>query len=110
MACLRLGFGYLSRNARTRPMRWRNHVVIARAPIALCLVLIGTPALAQATEARTPTTSAGPRNAGKDPVRPASPGRIPLVAEGKVIGAIGCSGGTGDQDALICQTRADALE
>ncbi|MHB2208439.1 GlcG/HbpS family heme-binding protein [Methylobacterium sp. CM6257] len=45
-----------------------------------------------------------------DPDLAASPGGIPLVADGKVIGAIGCSGGTGDQDALICQMGADALK
>lgn len=45
-----------------------------------------------------------------DPDLAASPGGIPLIADGKVIGAIGCSGGTGDQDALICKAGADALK
>ena len=40
----------------------------------------------------------------------ASPGGIPLVSGGKVIGAIGCSGATGDQDAQACQAGADALK
>jgi uncharacterized protein GlcG (DUF336 family) len=28
----------------------------------------------------------------------------------KLIGAIGCSGGTGDQDALICKVGADMIK
>jgi glc operon protein GlcG len=40
----------------------------------------------------------------------ASPGGFPLVADGKLIGAIGCSGGTGDQDALICKVGADMIK
>jgi len=42
-----------------------------------------------------------------DPTLVASPGGFPLVEGGKLIGAIGCSGGTGDQDALICQAGAN---
>lgn len=45
-----------------------------------------------------------------DPGLVASPGGVPLVAEGKLIGAIGCSGGTGDQDATICKAAAAALK
>ncbi|GLS47053.1 GlcG/HbpS family heme-binding protein [Methylobacterium brachythecii] len=45
-----------------------------------------------------------------DPELAASPGGIPLVLDGKVIGGIGCSGGTGDQDATICKVGADALK
>jgi uncharacterized protein GlcG (DUF336 family) len=37
-----------------------------------------------------------------DPMLVASPGGFPLVENGKIIGGIGCSGGTGDQDAVIC--------
>ena len=44
-----------------------------------------------------------------DPTLVASPGGFPLVLDGKLIGAIGCSGGTGDQDALICEAGAGAL-
>jgi uncharacterized protein GlcG (DUF336 family) len=33
----------------------------------------------------------------------ASPGGIPLVEGGKIIGAVGCSGATGDQDAVACK-------
>ena len=45
-----------------------------------------------------------------DPTLVASPGGFPLVANGKLIGAIGCSGGTGDQDALICKVGADLVK
>jgi glc operon protein GlcG len=38
----------------------------------------------------------------------ASRGGIPLVEDGKIIGAIGCSGGTGSQDEAVC-TAAAAL-
>lgn len=36
----------------------------------------------------------------------ASRGGIPLVENGKIIGAIGCSGGTGSQDETICTAGA----
>jgi uncharacterized protein GlcG (DUF336 family) len=36
----------------------------------------------------------------------ASRGGIPLVDEGKIIGAVGCSGGTGSQDEAICKVAA----
>lgn len=39
----------------------------------------------------------------------ASPGGLPIILEGKLIGAIGCSGGTGPQDAVVCQAGVDAL-
>jgi glc operon protein GlcG len=45
-----------------------------------------------------------------DPGLVASPGGFPLVEGGKIIGAIGCSGGTGDQDALICKVGADMVK
>jgi glc operon protein GlcG len=38
-----------------------------------------------------------------DPTLVASPGGFPLVEGGKLIGAVGCSGGTGDQDAAVCK-------
>jgi glc operon protein GlcG len=38
----------------------------------------------------------------------ASRGGIPLVDNGKIIGAVGCSGGTGSQDEAVC-TAAAAL-
>jgi glc operon protein GlcG len=45
-----------------------------------------------------------------DPSLVASPGGYPLVMDGKIVGAIGCSGGTGDQDADICKAGADAVK
>lgn len=38
-----------------------------------------------------------------------SRGGIPLVLDGKMIGAIGCSGGTGSQDEASCKAGAAAL-
>lgn len=40
----------------------------------------------------------------------ASPGGFPLVENGKLIGAIGCSGGTGAQDAVACKAGADLIK
>lgn len=45
-----------------------------------------------------------------DPTLTASPGGFPLVENGKLIGAIGCSGGTGDQDAAICKVGAELVK
>lgn len=45
-----------------------------------------------------------------DPTLIASPGGFPLVEGGKLIGAVGCSGGTGDQDAAACKVGADMLK
>ncbi len=45
-----------------------------------------------------------------DPSLIASPGGYPLVEGGKLIGAIGCSGGTGDQDAAACKVGADMVK
>ena len=45
-----------------------------------------------------------------DPGLVASPGGFPLIENGKLIGAIGCSGGTGDQDAAICKVGADLIK
>jgi glc operon protein GlcG len=44
-----------------------------------------------------------------DPGLVASPGGFPLVEAGKLIGAVGCSGGTGDQDAAICKVGAEVV-
>ncbi len=41
-----------------------------------------------------------------DPGLVASPGGYPLVENGKLVGALGCSGGTGDQDAFVCGVGA----
>ncbi|HEV8018268.1 MAG TPA: heme-binding protein [Steroidobacteraceae bacterium] len=40
----------------------------------------------------------------------ASRGGIPIVEGGKLIGAIGCSGGTGSQDEAVCQAGVAALK
>ena len=40
----------------------------------------------------------------------ASPGGIPPVEGGKIIGAVGCSGATGDQDAVACKAGADTVK
>ena len=53
----------------------------------------------------------GHTNAGTlDPTLAASPGGFPLVEGGKLIGGVGCSGGTGDQDALVCKLGADVVK
>jgi len=39
----------------------------------------------------------------------ASRGGIPLVENGHIIGAIGCSGGTGSQDEVTCMAGADTV-
>jgi glc operon protein GlcG len=36
----------------------------------------------------------------------ASRGGIPLIEDGKIIGAVGCSGGTGSQDEVVCNAAA----
>ena len=40
----------------------------------------------------------------------ASEGGIPLVIGGKIVGALGCSGGTGQQDGQTCQAGIDAMK
>lgn len=40
----------------------------------------------------------------------ASRGGIPLLADGKLIGAIGCSGGTGSQDEVVAKAGVAALK
>jgi len=39
----------------------------------------------------------------------ASRGGIPLIEDGKLIGAIGCSGGTGSQDEVVCAAGAATI-
>jgi len=46
------------------------------------------------------------RLAGAIPVE----GGVPLVIEGKIVGAIGVSGGTSDQDGVCAQAGADTLK
>ena len=45
-----------------------------------------------------------------DPTLVASPGGFPLIENGKLIGAVGCSGGTGDQDAATCKVGAEIVK
>jgi glc operon protein GlcG len=40
----------------------------------------------------------------------ASRGGIPLIEAGKMIGAIGCSGGTGSQDEVVCKAGAATIK
>jgi uncharacterized protein GlcG (DUF336 family) len=40
----------------------------------------------------------------------ASEGGIPIAVNGQIIGAIGCSGATGQQDGVACQAGVDALK
>jgi uncharacterized protein GlcG (DUF336 family) len=40
----------------------------------------------------------------------ASRGGIPLIVAGKLIGAIGCSGGTGSQDEVVCKAGAATVK
>jgi uncharacterized protein GlcG (DUF336 family) len=40
----------------------------------------------------------------------ASRGGFPLVEAGKLIGAVGCSGGTATQDAMVCQAGAALMK
>ncbi len=39
----------------------------------------------------------------------ASRGGIPLIENGKIIGAVGCSGGTGSQDEAVCEAAAETI-
>jgi uncharacterized protein GlcG (DUF336 family) len=40
----------------------------------------------------------------------ASEGGIPIVVGGKIVGAMGCSGGTAQQDGQACQAGVDTLK
>jgi glc operon protein GlcG len=44
-----------------------------------------------------------------DPTLIASPGGFPLVENGRLIGAIGCSGAMGSQDAVACQAGVNTI-
>jgi glc operon protein GlcG len=39
----------------------------------------------------------------------ASRGGIPLIEDGRIIGAVGCSGGTGSQDEVVCKAAASVV-
>jgi glc operon protein GlcG len=45
-----------------------------------------------------------------DPNLVASPGGLPIVVDGKLIGGIGCSGGINTQDAWTCQAGINSLK
>jgi glc operon protein GlcG len=45
-----------------------------------------------------------------DPDLVASPGGLPIVVDGKLIGGIGCSGGINTQDAWTCQAGINSLK
>jgi glc operon protein GlcG len=55
-------------------------------------------------------TPAGAFASTLDPTLVASHGGFPLVEGGKIIGAIGCSGATGDQDGVACKAGADTVK
>ncbi len=40
----------------------------------------------------------------------ASRGGIPLIEDGRIIGGIGCSGGTGSQDEMVCTAGAGTIK
>ena len=40
----------------------------------------------------------------------ASEGGIPIVVDGKIIGAMGCSGATGAQDGQVCKVGIDTIK
>jgi uncharacterized protein GlcG (DUF336 family) len=40
----------------------------------------------------------------------ASRGGIPLIEQGKIIGAIGCSGGTDSQDEVVCKAGVAVIK
>jgi glc operon protein GlcG len=40
----------------------------------------------------------------------ASRGGIPVIEGGRIVGAVGCSGGTGSQDEVVCRAGADAVK
>jgi uncharacterized protein GlcG (DUF336 family) len=70
-----------------------------------------------AAEFRRPTKVFADAVSGSPPALPiltlgaiAVEGGIPLLANGKVIGAIGCSGGTAAQDGQVCRVGADTIK
>jgi uncharacterized protein GlcG (DUF336 family) len=44
-----------------------------------------------------------------DPDIVTAPGGIPIVVDGKLVGGIGCSGGTGLQDDVVCEAGLAAI-
>jgi uncharacterized protein GlcG (DUF336 family) len=70
-----------------------------------------------AAEFRRPTKVFADAVSGSPPVLPiltlgaiAIQGGLPVVSNGKVIGAIGCSGGTAPQDEQVCRVGVDTIK
>jgi glc operon protein GlcG len=70
-----------------------------------------------AAEFRRPTKVFQDALSGSPPALPivtlgaiAVQGGLPLLSNGKVIGAIGCSGGTAAQDEQVCKAGADTIK
>jgi uncharacterized protein GlcG (DUF336 family) len=70
-----------------------------------------------AAEFRRPTKVFSDAVSGSPPAMPiltlgaiAVQGGLPLLSGGKVIGAIGCSGGTAPQDEQVCKAGADTIK
>jgi glc operon protein GlcG len=70
-----------------------------------------------AAEFRRPTKVFQDAAMGSPPALPvvtlgaiAVEGGLPLLVDGKVIGAIGCSGGTAAQDAQVCKAGTEAIK
>jgi glc operon protein GlcG len=64
----------------------------------------------RATQVFYEAAKAGNNPNALDPAIVASLGGFPIVENGKIIGAIGCSGGTGAQDTDVCQAGMAALK
>ena len=54
-------------------------------------------------------TPAGSYYTTLDPTLVASPGGVPIVEGGRIIGAVGCSGATGAQDHVACSAGAATI-
>jgi uncharacterized protein GlcG (DUF336 family) len=54
------------------------------------------------TRAFYDAAKAGDSGGSVDPTLVAVPGGFPIVEDGKIVGGIGCSGGTGGQDTAVC--------
>ena len=83
--------------------------------------LLGSVSIAQ-HKARTAVKYRRPTKAFEDAVQKAglnyilslddviaSRGGIPLIEDGKIIGSVGCSGGTGSQDEAVCTAAASLI-
>jgi uncharacterized protein GlcG (DUF336 family) len=73
-------------------------------------MLIGAPAGAQQTPAATGTATSNPLDVGTLDGVIGPRGGIPLLEGARMVGAIGCSGGTGSQDEAACKAGVAALQ